>query len=222
VDRFDPKRTTTLEHVSRGMVGNNLTQATLLEFQKKVEQDKCNVTMVARGAIRSLMQQAADICGMTYMSPLTNTRMQCVTSRDIRSSWLADGGPANQKRFAWMYFYYPTVVYNMVLNETHQAVVEKETLKRLQVVYSNQEAMSLTQKTCVQQMYARLFNENRANVLRSACREKHQIQVSVTIPKNKRATSKKREKPKFYISDVGAGEVQEVSKKVWSYASLSP
>jgi hypothetical protein len=209
VDRFDARRLTTLAHVSKGLVGTKTCDNTLLKLQQQATQDKLNVALISKREIHAFLQSAASACGMTHISPLTSISMPCVTSRDIRSSWMADGGLMNQKRIAWMYFYFPTVIHQKVLNKTHQEIVEKVVMELLNVEYSNEDELLYNQRSCIQQMYARSFNDVRTNVMRSSTVEKHKIHVMILNPALKNC-KKIRPKTVFYIMDMDKGHVRKV------------
>jgi hypothetical protein len=198
-----------LADVSKGLVGTSIPQAILLQEHKLVERDKANVSMVTRSAIHALMREAAEVCGMTYMSNLVDAHMPCVTSKNIRRAWMDDSGTMNQKRLAWMYFYYPTVIYNMVLNQTHQEVVEEEVLSTLGVSYSNASDLNWNQRSCVQQVYGRMFAEIRSNIMRGGRERPNQKLVTVTNP-NSHKKKKLREKTSFFIVYPTEGRFEEV------------
>ena len=178
--------------------------AVQLAWQCRVEQDKSNVKMIINHHIGNFLAEAAAICKMSYPSNLTGQSEQCVSTKDIRASWLADGGETNQKRVAWMYIYYPRVLHKTILTFTHQEWVEQLVLQKLRVRYANIGNLPTKQKTCVQQVYAMRFNEFRSNLsrksnLRKASGVGHTVQVLVGsgLSAELRPKPYKRAKTKF-------------------------
>ena len=196
-------------------MGTAIPESSLLKLQTQVTKDKRNVALISKREIHGLLQTAAGLCGMTHISQLTNIPMPCVTSRDIRSSWLADGGEDQRKRVAWMYFFFPNVIHKQVLNMSHQEMVEDVVKDLLNVGYCNEEELLYNQKSCIQQMYARSFNDVRTNVMRSSTEESHKMHVTIQNPANKNS-KKIRPKTVFYNTNMENGEVEKVNLSNWS------
>lgn len=58
-------------------------------------QEQKSVEMIIVSKIHQLLHDAATITNMKYCCKQTQHMLPCITSKDIRQSWLQDGSKAN-------------------------------------------------------------------------------------------------------------------------------
>jgi hypothetical protein len=123
--------------------------------------------------IQKLLHEAATITGMTYNDTHTKHSLACINGRDIRASWMQDGSEVNQKRLAWIFYYYGTEIHKTALGVSHGDVVEQKVLATFNVTYVHFTDLNIKQRTCMQQLYSQKMNALRTNILRKGANCKH-------------------------------------------------
>ena len=184
-DRFDAKRATSLVWASHNCVGADQNNPEAHQaMQKRVLQDEKAVNQIIVGELHQLLNEAAHITGMTYRCKLTQQTLACINSKDIRLAWMQDGGEANLQRLAWIFYYYGSELHKMGRSTlTHGEWVERKVMSTLNVAYVHLADLPIGSRTCVQQLYARKFNDLRTNVMRRGNAVHHTSMVKKEQPK---------------------------------------
>jgi hypothetical protein len=136
-------------------------------MQRRVIQDKKAATHIILGELHRLFHGAANITGMTYRCKLTGHALSCINSKDIRLAWMQDGSEENMQKLAWMFYYYGTEIHKMGRScSTDGEWVERKVMTLLNVSYVHLGELPINQRTCVQQIYSKNFNDFRTNIMR--------------------------------------------------------
>jgi hypothetical protein len=184
-DRFDAKKVTSLTWASRSCVGKDCNLlSTHQAMQRRVLQDEKAATHIIAGELHKLFHDAANITGMTYRCKLTGHTLPCINSKDIQLAWMQDGGEENLKRMAWMFYYYGTEIHKMGRSTlTHGEWVEQKVMTTLNVSYVHLREIPIGQRTCIQQLYAKKFNDFRTNIMLRNGAFRHTSMVNKEQPK---------------------------------------
>jgi hypothetical protein len=184
-DRFNAKHVTSLAWASRSCVGRDCNVlSTQQAMHRRVLQDEKAATHIIAGELHKLFHDAANITGMTYRCKLTGHTLLCINSKDIRLSWMQDGSEENLKRMAWMFYYYGTEIHRMGRSTlSHGEWVEQKVMTTLNVSYVHLRELLISQRTCVQQLYSKKFNDFRTNIMRRNGAFCHTSMVNKEQPK---------------------------------------
>ena len=172
-------------------------------MQRRVILDKNAASLTIASEVHQLLHVAANITGMTYRCNLTNHTLACINTKDIRLSWMQDGGEENLQRLAWIFYYYGTELYRLGRSSlSHGEWVEQKVLWNLNVAYVHLNDIPIGQTTCVQQLYAKKFSDLRTNILRRHTAFRHASAVKKEQPKVAGLFKKhfKRGKSTFFVS----------------------
>ena len=119
-------------------------------MQQRVMQEQKSAEMIIVSKIHQLLHDAATLIAMQYCCKRTNHMLPCITSKDIRQSWLQDGSAANLQRLAWIFYYYGGEVHQFGRSSlTHGEWVERKVLAALNVSYVHLVDLDVKQRTCV-------------------------------------------------------------------------
>jgi hypothetical protein len=217
-DRFNVRDGTSANWAARNCTGSDGTtpQAQrLMQHQIQQEQKHMEVEVIAE--IHLLLRTAAEITGMTYKCKYTQYVLPCIKTRDIRMAWVQDGSAENQKRLAWMFYYYGSELYKTGIAITHGDWVEQKVMKTFNISYVHMNALTTKQSTCVQQLYSKKMNDIRSNLMRPGPTVTHTSQIKVEQPKVDGLFRKnyKREKTTFFSTF----DVTNISK--WNKVSIT-
>jgi hypothetical protein len=219
-DRFNVRKPTTKEWAARncfGIEGN--TDEARNAMHVKVLEEKREAEQLIRSEINELLRVASEITGMRYKCKYTEHNLKCITIKDLRVAWVQDGSAENLMRMAWMFYYYATELYQNGLAQTHGETVERKLMSKMKFVYVHLDNLPINQRTCVHQLYSKVMNEVRANIMRRTNLFVHKSHIQKEQPQV-RAFRKnfKREKTTFFASF----EVADVEKwfKVRTYTSV--
>ena len=69
-------------------------------MQRRVLEEEKAAIRIITSELHQLLHDAANITGMTYCCELTQQTLACINSKDIRLSWVQDGGEENMKHLA--------------------------------------------------------------------------------------------------------------------------
>jgi hypothetical protein len=201
-DRFNARTRTSEAWAARNMVGtttNDLSDIHPLQRQVMGEKKECEAIIAME--IQKLLREAASITGMTYNDTHTKHSLACINGRDIRASWMQDGSDINQKRLAWMFYYYSTEIHKTALGVAHGDVVEQKVLATFNVTYVHLTNLNIKQRTCVQQLYSQKMNAMRQNILRKGPTCTHLSLIRKEQPRVKELRKKhfKRGKATFFV-----------------------
>ena len=185
-DRFNAKQVTSLSWASRSCVGQDCDLLTTQQaMQRRVLQDEKAASHIIAGELHKLLHDAADITKMTYCCKLTQHTLPCINSKDIRLAWMQDGSEANMQRLAWMFYYYGTELHKMGRsNLSHGEWVEQKVMTLLNVTYVHLRELPFGQRTCLQQLYSKKFNNIRTNIMRRNGASTHRSMVNKEQPKS--------------------------------------
>jgi hypothetical protein len=229
-DRFDAKKVTSVAWASRNCIGHDShLPERHQEMQQRVLQDEKAASRIITSELHLLLHDAAHITNMTYRCKLTQQTLACINSKDIRLAWMQDGGEENLKRLAWMFYYFGTEVHRSGRSYlTHGEWVERKVMTVLNVTYVHLSELPIGQRTCLQQLYAKKFNDMRTNIMRRGTTLQHQSMVKKEQPKVDGLFQKnfKRAKTTFFVtSDVGKSQAwrkvrndhagKHIRKHVW-------
>lgn len=210
-DRFDPKKTTSQIWASRNCVGADREDPKIHQrMQRQVLQEEKAAAHIISSELHQFLYDAANITGMTYCCKLTLQTLECVNNKDIRLSWVQDGGEDNMKRLAWMFYYYGTEIHKIGRScLTHGEWVERKVMDGLNIEYVHLRDLPYGQKTCLQQLYSKKFNDVRCNILRRAHIMQHMSMIKKEQPRVPGIFKKnfKRAKTTFFVSN----EVHNIS-----------
>ena len=210
-DRFDAKKVTSVAWASRNCVGHDshLPEAHQA-MQGRVLQDEKAAGRIIASKLHLLLHDGANITGMTYRCKLTQQTLACINSKDIRLAWMQDGGEENLKRLAWIFYFYGTEVHRSGKSyHTHGEWVEREVMSALNITYVHLSELPIGQRTCLQQLYAKKFNDLRTNIMRRGSAIQHKSMVKKEQPRVAGMFQKnfKRAKTTFFVSlNVGREE----------------
>jgi hypothetical protein len=217
-DRFDAKKVTSVAWASRNCVGmdSHLPEAHQA-MQRRVLQDEKAAGQIIASELHLFLHDAANITQMTYRCKLTQQTLACINSKDIRLAWMQDGGETNLKRLAWMFYYYGTEVHRSGRSYlTHGEWVEHKVMTALNITYVHLSELPIGQRTCLQQLYAKKFNDLRTNIMRRGPAIQHRSVIKKEQPRVLGLFHKnfKRAKTTFFLTmDVGnSTNWQKVSK----------
>ncbi len=65
-----------------------------------IQVDKLEVKRLALIAVNKIIVRGAEICGLSWPCPPTNTMEPATTIKEVHKAWFANGGPANTMRIA--------------------------------------------------------------------------------------------------------------------------
>jgi hypothetical protein len=211
VNRFDVNKLTTPEQARKSMQINNPTEQALAETIKLMEDDKKAVGYLCKKEIQEMLKLGSSICNMTYNSKFNQTRMICLEPKHMRLSWLEDSGDSNIKRINWVFHQLPWFTYQDATlgGKTHQDIVVEKVEKIMNIEFVGKEDMLPKNQTCIQQMYCRVLNQMKQNLMKKDRNNVHNVQVGLKRPKEYKLNNEKknyhRSKTEFYVSRTGAG-----------------
>jgi hypothetical protein len=209
---------TTPEQARKNMKMNNPTDQAVYAMMHQMEEDKKAVVHICKREILELLQLGSRICNMTYTSKLTQTRMMCFEQKHMRVSWLEDSGDINIKRINWMYHQLPWFTFQDATlgGKNHQDIVVEKVERIMNIEFVGKEDMLPKNQTCIQQMYCRVLNQMKQNLLKRDRNNNHNVQVGLKRPKEYKSNNEKknyqRSKTEFYVSRSGVGGIREEFK----------
>jgi hypothetical protein len=172
-------------------------------MQQRVMQEQKTAERIIVSEIHQLLHDAATLTTMQYCCKQTHHMMPCISSKDIRQSWLQDGSEANLQRLAWIFYYYGGEVHQFGRSSlTHCEWVEQKVLTAMNVSYVHLAELEVKQHTCVQQLYNKQMNNIRSNILRTGPAMQHASMVKREQPKLPGLFKKnfKRGKTTFFVT----------------------
>ena len=185
---------------------NNPTEQAVFEMMHQMEEDKKMVVLICKKEIQDMLMLGCNISHMTYQSKLTHSRMNCFETKHMRLSWLEDCGEMNIKRINWIFHQLPWFIYQDATlgGKNHQDIVVKKVMETLNIEFVGLEDMLPKNQTCIQQMYCRVLNQMKQNLLKKDRNNKHNVQVGLKRPKYYKMNNEKknyqRSKTEFYVS----------------------
>jgi hypothetical protein len=228
-DRFNVRTGTSTEWAARNCTGSDSnTQQAQLAMQHQIQQELKHIEVVVTAEIHELLWTAADITGMTYKCKFTQYELACIKTKDMRVSWVQNGGADNQKRLAWMFYYYGSELYKTGVAITHGDWVEQKVMKKFNISYVHLNALTKKESTCVQQLYSKKMNAIRSNLMRHGPTFTHTSQIKIEQPKVDGSFRKnyKRDKTTFFstfhvTNKAGWNKVSITGKEkpVWALAN---
>jgi hypothetical protein len=121
---------------------------------------------------------------MAYCCKLTQQTLPYINNKDIRLSWLQDGGEANMQRLAWIFYYYRSEIHKFGRScLSHGEWVERKVMNVLNVMYVHLGELPMGQWTCTQQLYSKKFNNLRTNIMRGGTAIQHTSMVKKEQPR---------------------------------------
>jgi hypothetical protein len=118
-------------------------------------------------------------------------------------SWVQDGSLKNLKRLAWMFYYYGSEIHRLGRSSlSHGEWVERKIMTAMNVAYVHLDTIPMGTRTCVQQLYAKKFNDVRTNIMRRGTSFYHESLVKKEQPKVEGIFRKhfKRAKSTFFVT----------------------
>ena len=206
MNRFDVNKVTTPEQARKNLRVNNPTEMAVLAMMQQMEDDKSAVVDLCKKEILDMIQLGSRMCNMTYKSKFTATRVTCLEPKHMRISWMEDSGEVNIKRICWIYHQLPWFTYQDATlgGNNHQDLVQEKIVSMLNIEFVGKEEMLPKNQTCVQQMYCRVLNQMKQNLLKRDRNNKHNVQVGLKRPKEYKMNNEKknyqRSKTEFYVS----------------------
>jgi hypothetical protein len=96
---------------------------------KRLEEERTKVRgLIVEEIVGTLLRLGADVTGLTYNDKSTGGQWKCVTTKDMRSSYIQDGTAMNIQRIHWIFhkLQYATHKDVLVQRKSHMDwVVEK-------------------------------------------------------------------------------------------------
>jgi hypothetical protein len=86
-------------------------------MRRRIMEDHKKVKGMVMEELESLMRLGAEVTGMTYQCKSTGTKRMCITPKDIRSSYIQDGGNLNVKCIHWIFHELPYGTHEDVLTQ---------------------------------------------------------------------------------------------------------
>jgi hypothetical protein len=203
-DRFDARTVTSPAWAGKNCLGVDSSKISIhVAMQKRLMEEQNIVMQIIVSEIHQLLHDAAAITDMKYCCKRTNHMLPCLNNKDIRRSWLQDGSEANLQRLAWIFYYYGTEIHQIGRSSlTHCEWVEQKVLAAFNVTYVHLEDKKVKQRTCVQQLYSKKFNDLRANTVRQNGPVRHTSMVKKEQPMVPGLFNKnfKRGKTTFFVT----------------------
>ena len=220
-DWFHAKKTTSVAWARRNCVGAGSDNPDNHQaMHRRVLQDEKVSAHIIIGELHQLLYDAGEITGMTYFCKVTQQTLACINNKDIRLAWVQDGGAANMQRLAWMFYFYGSEIHKLGRScLTHGEWVEQKIMNVLNVLDAHLTDLPIGQRTCLQQLYSKKFNDLRTNIMRGGAAVQHTSMIKKEQPKMSDLFRKnfKRGKTTFFatnnIHDNKAW--QKVSHRCW-------
>jgi hypothetical protein len=203
-DRFDAKKVTSVAWARQNCLGNDTDNpSTHHAMQQRVLQDEKAASRIIAGELHQFLHDAADITGMTYRFKLTGHTLACVNSKDIRLRWVQDGSAENLHQLAWMFYYYGTEIHKLGRSTfTHGEWVEHKVMTAMNIAYVHLADLPIGQRTCLQQLYLKKFNDLRTNIMRLGNLCRHTCVIKKEQPQERGLFKKNFKRPKttFFVT----------------------
>jgi hypothetical protein len=135
---------------------------------KRLEDEQTKVGGLIVEEIGSLLRLGADVTGLTYNDKSTGGQRKCVTTKDMRSSYIEDGTAMNIKCIHWIFHELPYATHKDVLvqRKSHMDwVVEKVEIAMNVQWEPMKQGEKKGHKNCMEHMYARVLSKKRNNLL---------------------------------------------------------
>ena len=185
------------------------------EMQHRLEiiaNDKRQVGLICKREIEALMEMAADVTQMSFVDKSTTFSRTCKTPAEMRWSLCINPSERNMKRVHWMFHELPWVTHKQITlkGKTHQDLVEDLVLEEMNVGLLkdqpklNDQSNKHKKRNCIQQMYSKVINNKKQDVMRKGGGNIHKVQAFLKRPTPRDTTmiNKKysRSKTVFYWS----------------------
>lgn len=222
VNRFDVNKRTSPEQARKNISVNRPTELSINLLTNQLEEEKRAVIFHCKTEILKLLNLGSAVCKMTYCSKFTGIRLVCSEPRHMWASWLGDCGDVNIKRIIWIFHQLPWFCYPAATlgHKIHQDIVVRMIKDKMNIEFIGKEDMLPKQQTCIQQMYCRVLNQMKQNLLKKDEIIGVDVQVGLKRSKEYRRNNERknyqREKTEFYVSRrtrVGGLEEFQVSKR---------
>ena len=179
-----------------------LNENDLNEVTATVKQDRKEVMAFCKEELRSLLGLGCRICNLRCTKSGIDS-LCAGDTRSMRASYVQDSSDDNLKKIAWLFYVLPTSTYKAVQENsmTHQLHTEFKFMQRKNIRYHNREAMDYRNRTCIQEMYSKVINEIRGNLMKTPFGGK-QACIMTKRPQSilhEQDQNKKKEKGIYYV-----------------------
>lgn len=171
--------------------------------------------------VEALMRMGADVAKMTYKCKKTNTRRAVITAKNMRESYVQDGGTFNIKCIHWIFYELPY--------STHRDVLTRRRSHMDEVVDKVERAMNITwaprrpgetnsHKNCLQLAYAKVLNDKRQTIIKekgTSHKRRPLVKHPRTAAEAKHVENFKRGKMMFYWKSKAEGEHFVSTERIW-------
>jgi hypothetical protein len=137
-------------------------------MRRRIMEERKKVKGMVVEELESLMRLGAEVTGMTHKCKSTGTRRMCVTPRDIRSSYIQDGGDLNVKRIHWIFHELPYGTHEDVLTQrmSHMNWVVQTVVSAMNVQWEpKKQGETAAHKNCIEHTYTRFLNEKKSTII---------------------------------------------------------
>ena len=205
-ERFDAggpiKEDTAMSSLPRGA-----SRAAIDNMITTLAKERNQVQSIIKMEVEKLMRFGADVTQMTCNDKSTGSVLSCVHPRNMRESYVQDGGTENIKRLHWIFHELPHGTHEDVLpqRQTHQDLVVARVVRAMNITWAaKKEGETASHRNCIQHSYSKIMNEKRQTVINSN-RTNHGRKPLVKHPKtfaasNKAATCKKGQRMHHWTS----------------------
>ena len=165
-DRFDAAGKITLE-----MAGRILRRDASIEMTERVrlrlEEERRTVRFKMKDEIHELLRMGADITKMTCSSADNRRSRACVTTKDMRESFMNDGGPHNIKCIHWIFSELPHATHQDVLpqRKSHMDLSVEKVERSMGMTWAASN-VECSQRNCLQLCCAKMLNDKRQTAIK--------------------------------------------------------
>jgi hypothetical protein len=134
----------------------------------KIEMEREKVRTMMKDEVESMMRMGAELSNMTYTCSNTAARRLCITPKNMRQSYVADGSLRNIKCVHWIFYELPNETHKEVLpmKMSHMDLVVGKVERAMNIVWANKkEGETNNHRNCLQQTYTRVLNDKRQTVV---------------------------------------------------------
>lgn len=168
-DRFNAAgpidRDTAISSLPRG-ASDELIEKTIARLVAERKQ----VRSIMKEEVEKLMRMGADITKMVYTDRSTMIEKTCILPKNMRESYLQDGGLMNIKRLHWIFNQLPFGVHQDVLahRQTHMDMVVSRVEQKMHITWAERkEDESNSHKNCLQHTYSKIMNEKKQTIIKA-------------------------------------------------------
>jgi hypothetical protein len=139
------------------------------EMRSRITRERQQVRQKMKEEVHELLRLGADITKMTYQCPSHYGSRACVSTRNMRESYVQDGSLLNIKRIHWIFSELPHATHQDVLpqRKRHMDLAVERVMREMDITWAAAKGEGgESHRNCLQQVYSKMLNDKKQTIIK--------------------------------------------------------